>query len=98
MADHSTPHDSSHPSNLAKSQTAFRSSFWFVLILAGLFIAALNFVEIMGHSEEGHGKQEPSTEMKSESSAPNTGEHAMEPKTPAAHDSTAPAAAHEEHH
>ena len=39
-----------------KSKTALRSSFWFVLILAGLFIAALNFVKVMGSDDGGgHG-------------------------------------------
>ncbi len=54
MADHSTHHhDSDTSDGELKSKTAFRSSFWFVLILVGLFIAALNFIEVMGH-ESGH--------------------------------------------
>jgi hypothetical protein len=31
---------------------------WFVLILVGLFIAALNFINVMGHEEQGHSNQE----------------------------------------
>jgi hypothetical protein len=34
--------------------TSFKSSFWFVIILVGLFIAAVNFVNVMGHDDEGH--------------------------------------------
>ncbi len=59
MADHSTHHhDSDTSGGELKSKTAFRSSFWFVLILVGLFIAALNFIEVMGHGEEGHKNHE----------------------------------------
>lgn len=38
-----------------KSKTALSSSFWFVLILAGLFIAAVNFINVMSHDDGGHG-------------------------------------------
>jgi hypothetical protein len=41
-----------NPNKDNKYGTAFRSSFWFVVILAGLFIAAVNFVDVMGHDEE----------------------------------------------
>lgn len=56
MADHSTHHhhDSDTSGGELKSKTAFRSSFWFVLILVGLFIAALNFIEVMGHEGGEH--------------------------------------------
>jgi hypothetical protein len=37
-----------------KPTTSFQSSFWLVIILAGLFIAAVNFVKIMS-KEEAHG-------------------------------------------
>lgn len=50
--------DTDHSGEL-KSTTAFRSSFWFVIILVGLFIAALNFVRVMGDSKhEGEGGHE----------------------------------------
>jgi hypothetical protein len=62
MADHSSHHHGdSHSTGEIKSKTAFVSSFWFVLILVGLFIAALNFIEVMGHSEghsQGHQNHE----------------------------------------
>lgn len=38
-----------------KQVISMKSSFWFVLIIAGLFIAAVNFVSAMSHNEEGHG-------------------------------------------
>ena len=53
MADHGTHHHHDSHSDEIKSKTAFKSSFWFVIILVGLFIAALNFINVMG-SEEGH--------------------------------------------
>jgi len=46
-----------------KSVISFRSSFWLVIILALLFIAALNFINVMGKSEgEGKEKTEATTE------------------------------------
>ena len=54
MSDHGTHHHDADHSSEIKSKTAFKSSFWFVIILVGLFIAALNFINVMGH-EEGHG-------------------------------------------
>jgi hypothetical protein len=43
-----------HTSENNKSKTAFKSSFWFVVILVGLFIAALNFISAeSGDTEEG---------------------------------------------
>ena len=48
MSDHGTHHDSDNPVEPG-SKTAFRSSFWVVIILVGLFIAALNFINVMGH-------------------------------------------------
>jgi hypothetical protein len=49
-------HDAHHAAPKIKPQTAGKYSMWFVIILAGLFIAAINFVNVMGHdAEEGHG-------------------------------------------
>lgn len=39
----------SHTDN--SSKTSYTSAFWFVLILAGLFIGVINFVNVMGHDE-----------------------------------------------
>ena len=54
MSDHGTHHHDADHSGEIKSKTAFKSSFWFVIILVGLFIAALNFINVMGHQED-HG-------------------------------------------
>jgi hypothetical protein len=103
MADHNTHHhNDSHSSGELKSKTAFRSSFWFVLILVGLFIAALNFIEVMGHGEEeheGHEKMEATSSqtLKEESGLGRPAEEgaATEHSAPAVgHDS----AVHEEPH
>jgi hypothetical protein len=47
----------SHQSTENKPKTALSASFWFVLILAGLFIAAVNFVNVMSHDDGGHGTE-----------------------------------------
>ena len=88
MADHGTHHhhEGEHTGEI-KSKTAFTSSFWFVLILVGLFIAALNFINVMGHSNEGHENKEATSSqtLKGETGlgrpVSDTGSHA-----PAAHD------------
>lgn len=52
-------HDThNQPSEIKSSTTSFRSAIWFVILIAGLFIAAVNFVNVMGHSEEGHSGHE----------------------------------------
>lgn len=52
---HESNHDTTHHSDENKPKIALPSAFWFVLILAGLFIAAVNFVSVMGHDDGGHG-------------------------------------------
>jgi hypothetical protein len=48
---HETHH---HTDN--KPGSSYGAAFWFVLILVGLFIGAINFVNVMGHDEGGgHG-------------------------------------------
>lgn len=60
---HEAHHDTHHQPAEATPTTSFRSSVWFVIILAGLFIAAVNFVNVMGHDEgEGHGSEAHHTE------------------------------------
>jgi hypothetical protein len=61
-------HETHHPVD-NRPGTSFKSSFWFVIILVGLFIAAVNFVNVMGHDEpegaaahEGHGATIPTRE------------------------------------
>lgn len=56
-------HDTHHHSEpKVKPQTAGTPSLWFSVMLIGLFIAAVNFVNVMGHDEEGHGAAAHATE------------------------------------
>jgi len=50
-------HDTHHAhSTENKAIISFKNSFWLVIILVGLFVAALNFIQVEGKgSEEGHG-------------------------------------------
>lgn len=49
-------HETIHTTNANKKiSTSFYSSFWFVVLLAGLFVAAVNFVRVMSHDDGGHG-------------------------------------------
>lgn len=69
---HDTHHHSAHEEHGTepKSKISFNSSFWVVIILVALFIAAINFVNVMGNSEETEGKKDThSTEMVKESAA-----------------------------
>lgn len=50
-------HETHRPTS-NKPTTSFSASFWFVVILAGLFIAAVNFVNVMGHDEGHEGAEE----------------------------------------
>ena len=56
-------HDTNHGhSKENKTIISFKNSFWLVIIIVGLFIAALNFVKAESGSEEGEGKA--NSEMK----------------------------------
>lgn len=48
-------HEAAHHGTDKKLDNSLKSSFWFVIILAVLFIAAINFVDVMGNDEGGHG-------------------------------------------
>ena len=50
-------HDTHHAhSTENKAIISFKNSFWLVIILVGLFVAALNFIQVeSAGSEEGHG-------------------------------------------
>ncbi len=37
--------------------SSFTSSIWFMLLLALLFIASVNFVKVMSHDDGGHGTE-----------------------------------------
>jgi|GEM_PF-5572038 len=64
---HSEAHHEDHgQTERAKSKTSFQSSFWFVIIRVGLFIAALNFVSASSHDK---GEAAEKAEIKAESPA-----------------------------
>jgi len=70
-----------------KTVLSFRNSFWLIIILVGLFIAALNFVQAESAGEAGHegAKTEESHEMhKGGHEAEKAGEKAEAPKHEAA--------------
>lgn len=46
------------------SIVSFKNSFWLVIIVVGLFIAALNFIAAESGGEEGKGEATEKTEMK----------------------------------
>jgi hypothetical protein len=74
---HDTHHDTHHHAPVeTRPTTSFKASFWFVLILAGLFIAAVNFVGVMSHDggEEGHGGGTHNTEAAHEAGHEGTRE------------------------
>jgi hypothetical protein len=54
-------HETHHPAE-NKSKVSSASAFWYAVILVGLFIAAVNFVNVMGGGEEEHSKPAPMTE------------------------------------
>lgn len=93
---HETHHETSHSTEI-KSKTAMSASFWFVLILAGLFIAAVNFVNVESNTkEEGEGVKTEAihgeTGETPAAAAPATEEHAAAPAEGAA---TTDSAAHQ---
>jgi len=88
---HETSHG--HQSERAVSKVSFVSSFWLVVIIAGLFVAALNFIQSFssGHEEGGHATHE----MHSTGGHEGTHEATHEGATEAAGHEATPAA-HEE--
>ncbi len=76
-------------SEIAKSKVAFVSSFWLIVILVGLFIAALNFIPAMAEKEGKGEKKEATEEVHGEKPAAE-GEAKEAPKAEAA--APAPAA------
>ena len=55
-------HDTHGHSKENQTIISFKNSFWLVVIIVGLFFAALNFVKAESGSDEGEGKEK--TEMK----------------------------------
>jgi len=57
MSSHeASTHD--HHNEEPRSKSAMSASFWFAIILVGLFIAALNFINVMSGPSEGHVNKE----------------------------------------
>ena len=76
---HETHHEEHHPADNQKSKTSLSASFWFVLILVFLFIAAVNFVNVMSHdSSEGHGEGHKTEATHDSHNAGSHNEHATE--------------------
>ncbi|HRO43123.1 MAG TPA: hypothetical protein PL009_09835 [Flavipsychrobacter sp.] len=49
-------HETHHSHTEASPKISYSAAFWFVLIMVGLFLGAVNFVNVMGHDEGGgHG-------------------------------------------
>ncbi|WP_123985224.1 hypothetical protein [Taibaiella soli] len=90
---HETHHESSHGTEI-KSKTAMSASFWFVLILAGLFIAAVNFVNVESNTkEEGEGVK--TEEVHGATSETPAAEHATEEHAAPAEGAATTEAAHQ---
>lgn len=86
-------HNDAH-SERSKSKVSFQSSFWLVVILVGLFIAALNFINVMGHHEEGEGHHEATEQHAGGHEASKEGEHHGAEATEG-HEAAKPEAGHE---
>ena len=79
-------HDTNHGHSKEKqSIISFKNSFWLVIIIVGLFVAALNFVKAESGNDEEKGKE--ATEMTtggSESTGEKSEQKATEAAKPAA--------------
>ena len=82
---HDTHHDTPKEN---KTIISFKNSFWLVVIIVGLFVAALNFVQAESHGEEGKEGGKEKTEMKAEG-AKETKAEAPKPAEAPAKDSVA---------
>src|SRR5262245_3052804 len=100
---HETHHETSNGTE-KKSKTSMSASFWFVLILAGLFIAAVNFINVVSNEHEEGEKTEQSHEAHSEAAHTEAGTPAESHTAAGAAEThgeaqaTADTAAHAEHH
>lgn len=73
-----------------KTIISFKNSFWLVIILVGLFIAALNFIQVeSAHGGEGHGGGHATTHGEADHGKHEAGNVKHEE---AAHEAAAPAA------
>ena len=87
-------HDTNHGhSTENKTIISFKNAFWLVVIIAGLFVAALNFVQAESGAEEHHegGEAKATTEMNTEATQKENHAQAKPEEHPKA-EATAPAA------
>ena len=54
---------------LKQSKVSFQSSFWLIIILVGVFISALNFIQAEGGSHEGEGAKKEAMEAPAKAEA-----------------------------
>jgi hypothetical protein len=76
-------HDTHGHSKENQTIISFKNSFWLVVIIVGLFIAALNFVKAESSSDEGEGKEKTELKATTEPAAEKT-EQKAEATQPAA--------------
>ncbi len=72
--------------NENKTIISFKNSFWLVIIIVGLFVAALNFIQAESKGEEGEGKEKTEMKDKSAHESEKSEKKAEEPK----HEEAAP--------
>jgi len=86
---HDTHHHSEHEGGEPKSKISFNSSFWVVVILVGLFIAGINFVNVESKGSEGESTEAHNTEMVKEAAANDAAKEKAEQPEKSAVDSAA---------
>ncbi len=77
-------HDTHGHSKENQTIISFKNSFWLVVIIVGLFVAALNFVKAESGSDEGEGKEKTEMKATTEPAGEKTEQKAETPKTAAA--------------
>ncbi len=84
-------HDTNHGhSTENKTIISFKNSFWLVIIIVGLFVAALNFVKAESGPDEEKGKEATEVKAGGEATSEKSEQKAEEaPKPTAAQDTTA---------
>lgn len=94
MSSHEASHTAGHHEE-PRSKSSMSASFWFVIILVGLFIAALNFINVMGNETEGHVNKEATS---NQTLGGETGLGKPEENAAAHEQGTIPAAGHDTLH
>ncbi len=96
-------HDTNHGHTQENTTIiSFKNSFWLVVVLVGLFIAAINFIQVeSAGGEEGHGGHEAATHEAHGGAEHGAAAHGhAEPGSAVKHadaNEAAPEQAHEEH-